>query len=278
MPVILSLLSALFYGLGDFSGGFATRKNPLLIVVTVSQIGGAALALIFALADGAPFPGLVDVAWAALAGFSGLLGIMMLYRGIARGIVAIVSPLSALVSALMPSAFGLFLGERPSVFAMAGALLCLPAIFLLSWERGGAVDKARRADSILNGLAAGVGFGLFFIALSRTGHSSGIWPAFIARATSLASLLAALAVLRRPLRLARGGRLPAVTAGLSDMGANILFLLASRTGLLSIVSVVSSLFPAPTVILARIFLKERIPPARVAGLGLALAGVALIGM
>ncbi|HUX38028.1 MAG TPA: DMT family transporter [Rectinemataceae bacterium] len=278
MPVILSLLSALFYGLGDFSGGFATRRNPLLAVVTVSQIGGAALALVFALADGAPFPGLLDSAWAALAGLCGLLGIMMLYRGIARGIVAIVSPLSALVSALMPAAFGLLQGERPSVFALVGAFLCLPAIFLLSWERGGAIDKARRVDSILSGLVAGVGFGAFFIALSRTGHSSGIWPAFIARATSLALLAVAMAAMRRPLRLARGGRLPAVAAGLSDMGANIFFLLASRMGLLSIVSVVSSLFPAPTVVLARIFLKERIPPSRVAGLGLAIAGVALIGM
>ncbi|HUX40640.1 MAG TPA: DMT family transporter [Rectinemataceae bacterium] len=278
MPVLLSLLSALFYGLGDFSGGFATRKSPLLAVVTISQIGGAALALVFALADGSPFPRPVDVVWASAAGLCGLLGILMLYRGIAKGVVAIVSPVSALVSAVIPAMAGLAMGERPSAFALAGTLLCLPAILLLSWESGGAAGRARRLESLLHGLAAGLGFGLFFIALSRTGHGSGIWPAFIARGTSLAALLIVASAARRPLVLARGSRLPAVAAGLADMGANILFLLASRSGLLSITAVVSSLFPAPTVVLARIFLKERIPPARIAGLGLAIAGVALIGM
>lgn len=276
MPILLSLFSALFYGLGDFSGGFATKKSPLLAVVTVSQIGGAGLALFFALLDGAPFPGPADTAWAALAGLCGLLGIMTLYRGLARGIVAIVSPLSALISALLPVLVGLALGERPSFLAMLGALLCLPAIVLLSWAGSGAGDRAKRRESILDGLVAGIGFGAFFVFLSRCGQGSGIWPAFIARALTLALLLVAGLVLRRPLALAKGSRVPALAAGLSDMGANILFLLASRTGLLSIVSVVSSLYPAPTVLLARVFLKERIPPARAAGLGLALLGVALI--
>ena len=278
MSVLLSLLSALFYGLGDFSGGFATRKSPLLAVVTISQIGGAALALAFALADGSPFPGPADVIWAAVAGLCGLLGILMLYRGIAKAVVAIVSPVSALVSALIPAMVGLAMGERPSAFALAGTLLCLPAILLLSWERGTAVDRARRLESLLHGLAAGLGFGLFFIALSRTSHGTGIWPAFIARGSSLAALLLVMFASRRPLRLARASRMPAVAAGLADMGANILFLLAMRAGLLSISAVVASLFPAPTVVLARIFLKEKIPPARLAGLGLAIAGVALIGM
>jgi len=278
MPIVLSLLSALFYGLGDFSGGFATRRNSVVTVVTVSQIGGVLMALIFALVDGAPFPGMADVAWAALAGLLGLLGILMLYRGLSRGIVAIVSPVSALISALLPALTGLALGERPSAFALAGALLCFPALLLLSWERSGAGDRARRLDSLFHGLVAGLGFGAFFVALSRTGHGTGIWPAFIAKSASLVVLLALIAVSRRSLSLARGTRMPAIAAGLSDMGANILFLLASRIGLLSIVSVVSSLFPAPTVVLARVFLKQKIPPARVAGLGLAIAGVALIGM
>lgn len=279
MPVILSLLSALFYGLGDFSGGFASRKSPLLAVVVISQMFGAALALVFALVDGSPFPGLADVAWSAAAGIGGLAGILALYRGIGRGIVAIVSPLSALIAAVMPAAYGLALGERPSAMALVGGLLCLPAIFLLSWEPSKeGRDSARRPESLLLGLVAGIGFGLFFIALSRTGKGSGIWPAFIARATSVSALLAFMGLTGRRLFLAKGGRLPAVAAGLSDMGANILFLVASRIGLLSIVSVVSSLFPAPTVALARVFLKERIPPSRAAGIGLAIAGVALIGM
>jgi drug/metabolite transporter (DMT)-like permease len=159
---------------------------------------------------------------------------------------------------------------------MIGAFLCLPALVLLSWERGGERDLAKRLESLAHGLVAGVCFGLFFVFLSRTGASSGIWPAFIARASSFTAVLAFAFFGRLSLSLAPGVRLSTIGAGLADMGANILFLLAARTGFLSIASILSSLYPAPTVVLARIFIKERIPLARAIGLGLSIAGVALI--
>jgi len=278
MSVLLSVLAALLYGIADFSGGFASRGSRLANVLVVSQIAGASLALAFILVQGSPLPDLGALAWSLAAGLSGLVGLLLLYRGIATGVVAIVSPVSALVSALLPAAFGLLRGERPSALALVGATLCLPALLLLSWEAGGAVDPRRTRKSLLQGLAAGAGFGGFFIFLSLTKGQSGLWPVFAARLASLVLVVVFVLARGGKKSLAPGDLAPALAAGLADMGANITFLLATRLGLLSVVSVISSLFPAPTVILARVFMKERIPARRIAGLGLALAGVALISL
>ncbi|MEI6385848.1 MAG: DMT family transporter [Spirochaetota bacterium] len=276
MYVLWSVLSALLYGAADFAGGMATRRSKVEPVIILSQIAGACLALGFIIAARTPLPGPATIAWSLAAGVSGLLGLATLYKGLARGLVAIVSPVSALVAALLPALFGIATGERPSVLAVAGALLCIPAILFLSWQPGGGSDRQRSRRSIIDGLVAGAGFGCFFIALSRTGHDDGLWPVAFARLASLILMVSIAVIGRRGVRPPKGSRRLAIVAGLADMGANILFLLATRSGLLSIVSVISSLFPAPTVILARIFQKERIPPLRAFGLGLALAGVALI--
>jgi drug/metabolite transporter (DMT)-like permease len=151
-------------------------------------------------------------------------------------------------------------------------------MLLLSWEPPGAIDPAKARSSVLNGLVAGTGFGFFFVALSRTSADAGLWPVFAARLSSFSVVLVYALVTGSRISIARGGRSLTLLAGLADMGANILFLLASRSGLLSLVAMISSLFPAPTVILARIFMKESIPPARAAGLGLALGGIALISL
>ncbi|MFZ4616404.1 MAG: EamA family transporter [Rectinemataceae bacterium] len=278
MYVLWSVLSALLYGAADFAGGLATRRSNVESVIILSQIAGACLALIFIVAGGTPLPSPGTMAWSLAAGASGLVGLVSLYRGLARGVVAIVSPVSALVAALLPALFGIATGERPSALAMAGALLCIPAILLLSWQPGADSDKRRSRLSIIDGLVAGAGFGCFFIALSRTGHDDGLWPVAFARLASLFLMIAIALIGRRGVRPQKGSRRLAIVAGFADMGANILFLLATRSGLLSIVSVISSLFPAPTVLLARIFQKERIPPQRALGLALALAGIALIGI
>ncbi|MEI6875267.1 MAG: DMT family transporter [Spirochaetota bacterium] len=278
MYVLFAALSALFYGVADFAGGFATRRSALLSVLALSQFAGITLALVFILAGDPGPPSASALLWGFLAGATGLVGLFTLYHGIATGIVAVVSPTSALVSALIPAIFGIVLGERPSPLSLVGAVLCLPAMLLLSWEPRGAVDPARMRKSIVLGLVAGTGFGCFFIALSRTGAEAGLWPVFAARVASLLLIFGYARARRQSLRPSRAGVGAALAAGMADMGANILFLLATRSGLLSIVSIISSLFPAPTVILARVFMKEALPPVRIAGLILALAGVALISL
>jgi drug/metabolite transporter (DMT)-like permease len=277
--VALGLLSALLYGLADFGGGYSSRKTPILAVLVVSQAAGATLALAFCLADSRLAPS-GDITRGLAAGISGLLGIATLYAGIARGSVSIVSPLSAVVGAALPFAYGLLIGETPSATAVAGAALCFPSIILLGLGEKGEAGVKGRLTSVLFGLVAGLGFGGFFVIISGADPGSGLWPLFAARVASVSLL-----VIATVFWFARGGKgfaiplsvLPVIAAvGLADMGANILFVLATRAGFLSTVSVITSLYPAPTVLMAWAVLKERLPPSRIAGLVLALGGIALI--
>jgi drug/metabolite transporter (DMT)-like permease len=278
MSVLLSGLAALFYGVADFSGGFAVRKSPLLPVLVISQAAGALLALTFVLTSDQTVPAAPDLAWGLAAGVSGAFGLALLYRGIARSLVALVSPAAALIGAAIPLAFGILSGERPTATALAGAAICLPAILLLSWERSGAVERKAARSALLYALLAGVPIGGFFIALAHTSPGSGLWPVLAARFSSIAVLLAAALISRQRIAVSRASALPTLVAGLADMAANILFLLATRAGLLSLAVIVSSLYPAPTVILARIFFREHIPLPRALGMSLAIVGIALICM
>jgi drug/metabolite transporter (DMT)-like permease len=278
VPIILSLASAILYGLADFAGGHASRRNSVFAVMVISQAIGIAVALVAAPLVGPNSPGLADMAWGAAAGVSGCLGVVTLYRGLARHTAAIVSPLSALVGAILPVAFGAALGERPTALSLVGAALCLPAIILLAYEKGESADRAKLRASFLYGTIAGLGFSGFFIAASRTAPASGLWPLLSARAASLAIVATIALAGRKGLAIAKADRPVAVFAGAADMLANILFLVATRGELLMLVTLIVSLYPAPTVLLARIFHGQRISLPRALGIALALAGVALIGI
>lgn len=279
MALALAGFSALLYGIADFSGGFAAGRSRLLSVLVLSQVLGTLVALAALGLMGQGLPSSQDLLWGFLAGLTGSMGLFMLYGGIAKSIVAIVSPTSAVVGAIIPVMFALLLGERPSTTALAGATLCLPAILLLTWE-GSAEEHQRKSikTALVYGVLAGCGFGVFFTAISRSSPGSGAWPLVAARIASLTAFIIAMIVSRQPFRIERSALAPTLIAGASDMGANILFLLASQSGMLSLVAIITSLFPAPTVILARVVLHQRIPPVRLVGLVLALAGVGLISI
>jgi drug/metabolite transporter (DMT)-like permease len=278
MSVLLAALSALCYGTADFAGGFAAQRSPLVPVLVVSQAAGAVLALAFILASGEAMPAGRDLAWGAAAGVAGAVGLGLLYRGIAGGLVAVVSPTAALVGAAIPVAVGVLSGDRPGPTALAGSAICLPAILLLSWERGGCVDRRALRSALVLALLSGACIGLFFIALARTSPGSGLWPVLAARVASVALLVGAALLARQRLAVPRAGAWPTLLAGVADASANVLFLLSTREGLLSLAVIVSSLYPAPTVLLARVFFGERIPIGRAVGLGLAVAGIALIAL
>ena len=279
MTAVLALLSALLYGSADFSGGHASRRNSVFAVMLVSQAAGILVALVAAPLVGPNAPARRDIAWGLLAGITGWMGLAALYSGLAKHKAAIVSPVSALVGAIVPAVFGAAIGERPSELALIGAALCLPAIFLLSYERGETRDKLELRSSFLFGTVAGLGFGSFFIAISRTGAGSGLWPLLASRAASLTATACVVFLGRKRFAGVRRKDLPAsLFAGVADMGANVCFLLASRSGLLMLVTLITSLFPAPTVLLARIFHGQKVSGPRAAGMALALAGVALIGL
>lgn len=278
MAILLAGLSALLYGAADFCGGLASRKSPVFAILVFSQACGLALAVSATVVLGTGFPGWRDLAWGAAAGAAGALGIAALYTALATTIVAVASPLAAVVGAAIPMLLGVITGDRPGILSWVGVGLAFPAILLLTagpLENGGAA-KLRRA--VWLGIVAGVSFGVFFTAISRTTSGSGLWPLVAARSTTVVCVAIFALLTRRPLRLAAGAMPLAIAAGLMDMGANIAFLLASRSGMLTLVAVISSLYPAPTVVLAWLVMREKLSWLRVAGLALSLPGVALISL
>ncbi|MGH9048839.1 MAG: EamA family transporter [Acidimicrobiia bacterium] len=283
MAVFLGLAVAASYGAADFCGGLASKRAaPWSVVLGAQYVGFAGIALLL-LIDGTPAPAAGDLVLGAIASCIGVLGVGLLYFGLARGPMGVVAPITAVGSAIVPVVWGLATGERPGVAGLVGVVVALVAVVLISHTRGGDDDSTGPDDStrparltLIASVAAGLAFGTFFVVLSHTGDDSGFWPIFSGRLASTTALLLVLTLLGRP-RLPRGAAPGVVVlAGLFDVAANALFLLAAREGLLSLVSVLASLYPATTVILASTVLDERLQRQQLVGLGAALGGVALI--
>ncbi|WP_406312463.1 DMT family transporter [Streptosporangium sp. NBC_01639] len=270
--VVLATVCAVVYGTADFFGGLATRRSRVLAVVVLAQTAG--LALVTALL---PFlPGALTIrglAWGVAAGLSGTVGLVLFYRALATGVMSVVAPITATTSAALPVVFGLATGDRPEPMALGGVALALAAILLISRDSSPA---AAGRGPVLAALAAGAGFGGFFVLLSQAPDDSGMWPLFGARLVSI-TVIALLALgTRRTLRPGPGALHIIVAAGSLDMVANVLFMLAQQRGMLSLVAVVVSLYPASTLLLARQVLGERLNTVQLVGIGCTLAAVALI--
>ncbi|MFI5367532.1 MAG: EamA family transporter [Spirochaetia bacterium] len=279
MAIILAGLCALMYGAGDFCGGLGTRTSPLVAVLAVSQLVGLVAALGASVLLGNPLPSGADLAWGAISGVCGTAGLAALYTALATTPVAVASPVAAVVGAVVPVFLGVAAGERPGPLDWIGMGLAVPALVLLSaGPAGNGRTSALVRRTALLGAAAGIGFGLFFAAISRTSHTSGLWPLVTARASTISIVVLFALFSGRSLRPARAGLAIVLLSGVFDMGANIAFLLATRAGMLSTVAVVASLYPGPTVLLAWLVLRERLTSTRVLGLVLALAGVALLSV
>ncbi|GAB2935312.1 EamA family transporter [Nonomuraea fastidiosa] len=275
MTVILATACAIVYGTADFFGGLATRRSRVLSVVVLSQTAGLALILVLLpLLPGAY--GTLALSWGLAAGLAGAAGLVLFYRALATGVMSVVAPTTAVTSAALPVVFGLATGDRPGVQALVGVALALGAVLLVSQEGKGGGQVTPR--SVLVSLAAGAGFGGFFILLSMAPDDSGLWPLVGARLSSV-SVVALLALLTgRGLRPGAGSLPVIVAAGVLDMTANVLYLLAQRDGLLSLVAVLVSLYPASTLVLANRVLGERLRAVQIAGVVCALAAVALIAV
>ncbi|MEV7012781.1 EamA family transporter [Streptosporangium sp. NPDC051022] len=272
--VVLATLCAVVYGTADFFGGLATRRSRVLAVVVLSQSAG--LALVVALMP--LLPGALTgeaLVWGMASGVSGAAGLVLFYRALATGVMSVVAPVTATTSAALPVLFGLATGERPEATALAGVALALVAVLLVSRDSS-PVAAERGHGPVLTSLAAGAGFGGFFVLLAQTPGDSGMWPLFGARLVSI-TLIALLALATRStLRPGAGALRIILAAGALDMAANVLFMLAQQRGLLSLVGVLVSLYPASTLVLARYVLKERLNAVQMTGIGFTLAAVALI--
>ena len=277
MEIALGALVALAYGSGDFLGGISAKRLPTVTVLLVSQSFGlaAAVVLVVALRDTPP-PAHIFVLSAA-AGVVAVMALGLLFRGLALGRMSIVAPLSAIGGGVLPVVWGLLRGERPSALALVGVGVALVAAAIVG---GGAEHDPAAAISprleIALGAGAGVGFGVVFILFAESSSGSGMWPVLIARCASVPVLAIAAVVLGHSPRIARADLAPVAGAGLCDVGANALVVLAVRRGLLSLVAPVASLYPATTVVLSRLVLHERIGRQRAGGLALGLVGLALI--
>ena len=275
MSPAYALLASLAWGVGDFMGGLKSRLMPALVVMAVAQpFGLVALAIAVAVrGTGPPGP---EVAWAALAAVFGTLGLVAFYRGMAAGAISVVVPLAA-VAAGIPVIWGLTQGDHVSFLQEVGFVAALGGGLMASLERG----ATRRQFAAGTGwaLLALLGFGGYFIPLHASAAHDWLWPSFIFRAVSVTLVWSAL-LLTRQRRRVRGVRphlLVLAAIGLLDTGGNTLFAAASSShGLLSVVSVLASLYPAVTVLLARFALGERVERSQNIGILVTLAGVVLI--
>lgn len=274
MSAFLALLSAGTFGGADFLGGLATRKsNRVLAVVALSQLAGLTIVLVALAVTGGDLVR-EDIGWAAGAGVAGSAGLVLLYRGLGIGTMSVVAPLSAVLAAVVPVSWGLLTGERPSALALAGIPLALLAIALVSGARLG---RFERGPGVAEGIGAGVGFGVFFILIANS-DSAELWTLTFARFASISMILVIALLSRASLRPGPGAGWLVIGAGTFDMLANLLFLMAERRGLLTLVSVITALYPASTVLLARFVLHERLARPQVIGLVLAAGGVGLISL
>lgn len=275
MTVLLGLVAAVCYGVSDFAGGFTSRRHSAVTVLAYSYPLGAVL-----VAAMLPLFAGELTARAALfglaGGVAGFVGIVIMYSLMTIAPMNVISPVTAVLAATVPVIFGVVVGERPHLAAWFGIALGVGAVLLVS--RTGDDHPHGRIPVRVLGLAliAGLGFGAYFIFLARAGHESGIWALVVSR-FSCAALAMALAAQRRSFARIRG-RLLGITllAGACDASANLLFLLAARHGLLSLASVLTSLYPAVTVMLAVGLLHEHTSKLQRAGLALAGAAIVLI--
>src|SRR6516162_640372 len=273
MGILLGLAAALLYGGSDFSGGLASRRFGPVRVTVLSAAVSTVLAWVALIVSGGPGPDIRAIAWGLASGLAGGAGTLVLYRGLARGQMSVVGPVSAVGAAVVPVAAGIALGEHPSVPAVAGVLVALPGIVLAA--ASGSV-RGKLGAGLTDGLAAGLAFGILLIGLAQAGRTAGLWPVASEQTGALLPVLAVAVKSRQPLRIpVRAAGLPAL-AGASGMAATLAYFYAAHFRMLAVAAVLVSLYPGITVLLARLTLHERFSPAQRAGLGLcALAIIAI---
>jgi drug/metabolite transporter (DMT)-like permease len=272
LAVLLALGASATWGLADFFGPLKGRRLGALRVLVYAQLAGlTTIALVVAVRGKGPAH--PAVFFAVPAAVSGTLGLYSYYRGMAVGAMSVVAPIAG-ASAAVPVVFGVATGDRPSLVTGAGITAALTGVVLASRERR--EGRAGIAAGVGLALLAAIGFGCYFPPMHAAGEADFWWAALLFRTTSTSVILAAALVRRPPLALAAPDVLVICLVGIGDMSGNLLFAAASSQGLVSVVSVLASLYPVVTVVLARAVLRERVGRLQEVGVLLTLTGVALI--
>ena len=270
----LSLLAAAAWGGGDFSGGVASKRASVFRVVAGAHFVGLLAMLLMAGLTREPVPPRADLLWGVFAGVSGAFGIAALYKALAVGRMGVIAPVASVVTGIFPVLFSMRTEGLPDRVQMLGFALALLSIWL--------VARPNRLCDSQSGLGlavfAGLMFGLFLVGGKQSGHHGVFWPLVAARSVSTALMLVIVAFAPRDPQPLRPALWPMVFSGLLDSAGNALFIAATRHGRLDVSAILSSLYPASTVILAWVLLKEKISPMQGAGIVGALAAVALISV
>jgi drug/metabolite transporter (DMT)-like permease len=270
----LAIASAAFYGAADFIGGLTSRRANISAVVVFSGLAGLGVLAVLIPLLSPQSPSLPDLAWGAAAGLAGGIGLGLLYRALAIGTMSVIAPTTAVCGVSIPVVAGILLGERPSPLTAAGMALALVAIVLVSQEKRSAGQGSSRG--IVLALLSGVAIGIFYLVLAETSPDAGLWPLLSSRVTSITLFTIAALAGRHTWRMTPQVGWLVVVCGVLDMIANAMYLIASRGGPLSVVVTLTSLYPASTVILARVVLRERLSAWQITGVACALVAVILI--
>jgi drug/metabolite transporter (DMT)-like permease len=272
VPLSFSLLATLSWGISDFVGGYGSRRTNPFLLTTFTHVGGATLMLLLAWLTHATTPTRSAVAWSIAAGVSGGISLAIFYKALSMGSMGLIAPVAALIGAAIPTLAGIYAEGVPGAVPIAGFVLAGIGIWLISRHEG---DQGRPAGLGLAALS-GIGFAGFFLFIKQAGDVSALWAAGVSR---LASLLATgtIVLATRQLRpLTRAGILLGLFAGVVDSTGSALFVRASQTGRLDAAVVISSLYPAVTVLLARFLLEEHFSRWKLAGLVAAVLAVPMI--
>ena len=277
LAVALSLGSSLVYGASDFLGGLKSRSLPLLSVLLISQATALAVVALSAVALAHGPPSGEHIAYGVIAGVAEALAVAALYRGLAVGTMSIVAPVAACAPAF-PVAAAAILGELPGPVQSVGIALALAGIALVSFESPGRAPARPAGPSIAFGLAAALGFGVFLTAMDAASEGGVHWALLIARVTTVTVFGAVFLARRRPLAI-EPSQLPVIALiGLLVLAADATYAIASTEGLLSVVAVLSSLYPVVTIGLARVYLHERLRPLQQVGVAVTLLGALAISL
>jgi uncharacterized membrane protein len=272
--VLFAGVSALVYGVGDYCGGSAGKRAPVLAVTLVAKFAALPLLVAIALGLGAQrAPDLADAAWSTAAGLAGVFGVVLFYRAMSSGAMAVVAPVTAAATAVLPVIVGIAVDGWPGVVPLLGVVCAVVAIAMVS-AGGGRVLLTPQLLGLA--LLSGLGFGLFFALLDRVHAGTGQWPLVIAQVAAAVALLVVGRFRRTPLTVPRNALPFALAAGAFDTIANVLYVVANNGGELALVAPLASLYPASTVVLALVIDRERVRGWQLLGLGLAGTALALL--
>lgn len=275
IAVLYGLAGAIAWGAADFNGGLASRKGRVLAVVLFCQIIGGVALLLAALSISEPLPPVSHLLYGGLAGSFGIIGLVALYHGLSTGRMGIVAPLSAVLTALVPVGYTLFHLGLPSLPKMAGFACFVVAVWLLS---SGDIAFRMTLNELLISLFSGLTFGMFFILIDKANDVAVFWPLVTARLFSITLLLLVILFTKKKATPVSGQWTFIILGGLLDACGNCLFSMAARAGRLDVAAVLGSLYPAATVLLAFVFLKERLLPMQWVGVAAAFVSLVLISI